>query len=541
MSMREMVKDVTFLDCTLRDGGYYNQWDFSDQLVSDYLQCLDGIGVTVCEIGFRSKINVGYSGPYAFCKDEFLDTLSLPSNIRISVMVNAKELISSESIEKNLADLFPRKASDSRVDFVRIAFHSHELERALPAATWLKDRGYSVGFNFMQISMKSDADILYFSELCSSFPIDVLYFADSLGCMRPKDIERVFGLIQKKWSGQIGVHAHDNLGLALENSITALDIGATWVDSTVYGMGRGPGNTKTEELAITLSSKKQSDISISPLLSLIKNYFQKLQYDCGWGKNAYYFLAGIHSIHPTYIQKMLADSRFESHDIIQVIEYLKLVDSYKFNPEFLDLGRNISFSNAEAASKLSPWFSRKTVLLLGSGPGVKQHRRALEAYIEKEQPVVVCLNTNSDLSENFIKFRIACSPMRLIADWKEHHNLPQPLITPHMTICEQLEKFDNSKKIYNVGCSITPGAFTLDEKSFTIPNSLSLAYALAVITNAGAEEILLAGFDGYPGEDVRNDETNEIFKIYSETENSVRIQTVTSTRYKIPSKSIYGM
>ena len=74
--------------------------------------------------------------------------------------------------------------------------------------------------------------------------IKILYFADSLGSLKPKDIRMIVSQIKKNWKGEIGIHTHDNLGKALDNTLEAIKLGVTWVDSTVTGMGRGPGNSK---------------------------------------------------------------------------------------------------------------------------------------------------------------------------------------------------------------------------------------------------------------------------------------------------------
>ena len=117
---------------------------------------------------------------------------------------------------------------------------------------------------------------------------DVLYFADSLGNLKPSNISDIIKLLKTHWDGEIGIHTHDNMGMAMSNSQEAFNKGATWIDSTVTGMGRGPGNLQTE---YSLIEFKQSDKNTNyfSLLKLIDQYFEPLQIKYKWGKNPYYF------------------------------------------------------------------------------------------------------------------------------------------------------------------------------------------------------------------------------------------------------------
>ncbi|HQR96736.1 MAG TPA: aldolase, partial [Thiotrichales bacterium] len=124
---------IIHLDCTLRDGGYYNDWDFSHSLVSDYLQAMAALQVDFVEIGFRSLQNSGFKGGYAFSTDSFINSLSIPTELRdkMGVMVNGNELANTETQVANLHKLFAPK-SQSPVTLVRIACHVHEFEACLP-------------------------------------------------------------------------------------------------------------------------------------------------------------------------------------------------------------------------------------------------------------------------------------------------------------------------------------------------------------------------------------------------------------------------
>src|SRR5690606_30254281 len=143
--------------------------------------------------------------------------LNLPSGLTIAVMVNGSELASPETQEADLCSLFPLPADKARFSLVRIACHAHEFKDVLPAANWLKDRGYQVGFSLMQVADKCESDVVDLAREASRFPVDVLYFADSMGQMNPNQVRQVIQWMRAGWSGPLGIHTHDNMGLALQN------------------------------------------------------------------------------------------------------------------------------------------------------------------------------------------------------------------------------------------------------------------------------------------------------------------------------------
>ena len=91
---------LKILDCTFRDGGYYNNWDFDINLINKYLKVMSDIKVDYVEIGFRSGEKKEFKGACAYSTDEFLNNLKIPKNLKIAVMINGSELI-KENYLKN--------------------------------------------------------------------------------------------------------------------------------------------------------------------------------------------------------------------------------------------------------------------------------------------------------------------------------------------------------------------------------------------------------------------------------------------------------
>ena len=532
---------MELLDCTLRDGGYYNAWDFPRELVDDYLSAMVGAGVDVVELGFRSLKNEGFRGPYAFTTDHHLDRLAISEALTLGVMVNAAELVNGRDLQGTLERLFPRPAAESRVDLVRIACHIHEFSEALPAAHWLQKRGYLVGFNLMQVADRELSEITQLARLASDYPLEVLYFADSMGSMTPEHAVRIVQAFKEGWSGPLGVHAHDNMGLALQNTLAGLEHGASWVDATVTGMGRGPGNTRTEELAFEVSEREGRRSNLIPLMSSIRRHFQPLRQHYGWGTNLYYYLAGKYAIHPTYIQEMLGDSRYNDEDIFSVIHHLRQEGGKKFNLSTLDAARHFYQGEPSGSWRPADWMQDQEVVLLGSGEGVRVHREAIESYIRRYRPLVMALNTQSSISAELIDVRVACHPIRLLADCEAHLELPQPLITPYSALPGDVRDELANKTVLDFGIAIEEDTFAAGETHCTLPTSLVVAYALAIATSGRARRVLMAGFDGYGADDPRTREMQELIALYQTQEESLNIISITPTSYSLPTQSIYAL
>lgn len=532
---------MILLDCTLRDGGYYNSWDFSEPLINEYLQAMKAAGVDYIELGLRSLINQGFKGACAYTTDEFLRCLQIPTGIKLGVMINATELLGEQPLEKVLQVLFPENAENSPIKLVRIACHVPEFALALPAVNWLKKRGFIVGFNLMQISECSRDKVLSLAKEAAQYPIDTLYFADSMGCMTPCQITQTIGWIRKHWQGALGVHTHDNLGLALSNTLRALEDGATWVDSTVTGMGRGPGNARTEELAIEIANLRKQHINLIPLMTIIRQYFKPMQHHYGWGTNPYYYLAGKYRIHPTYIQQMLSDSRFSEEDVLAVIEHLRREGGTKFSPNTLNAARNFYKEKTDGAWQPKQEFINREILLLGTGPGVSAHRKALEQYIRQHHPLVLAFNTQQVIDSELIDYRVACHPVRLLADCQEHTQLPQPLITPYSIIPPDIQTALAEKEVCDFGISIQEDTFKFFETHCVIPSSMVVAYALAIATSGKAKRILMAGFDGYGAGDPRNIEMNSLLSCYKKSNSNIDLIAVTPSQYQLVKQSIYSL
>lgn len=317
------------LDCTFRDGGYYGNWQFDIPFVNDYLKKMSMAGIDAIEIGFRSPPHKQV-GQFAKVTDFFIEeNLIIPDTFKyFGVMINASDH-TSDTIEK----LFLNE-KQSPINLVRIAVYFDQVAYTESLVEHLKFDGYTVTLNLMQAADKSYDQIRDAAKLVNSWgTLDVLYIADSLGGMNHDTVHYAFDALREGWSGLTGFHGHNNKGQALTNALEAIDIGVDWIDGTVMGMGRGPGNVEMEYLLNELN-KRNFEFELEPVYELAMHNFYGMKECYGWGPSLPYYLSAEYNIHPTYIQKMLL-SRMAMDKVLYVINYLKKKMSNKFNDELL--------------------------------------------------------------------------------------------------------------------------------------------------------------------------------------------------------------
>ncbi|MCE9686983.1 aldolase catalytic domain-containing protein [Shewanella sp. AS16] len=535
---------MRILDCTLRDGGYYNDWDFSEVIVNNYLNAISKSGVDYVELGLRSFPKKGFLGPFAYTTETYLNSLELPEGVVYGVMVDAKTILDSQfGIEETIDRLFCC-ATKSKVGLVRIAAHFHEIEKSANIARKLKGLGYLIGFNMMQAGGKTTQELTEKSALVESWEcVDALYFADSLGNMDSKEVIRITEAIRCGWSGEIGIHTHNNMGRALDNCMVALEYGVAWVDATITGMGRGAGNAQTESL-LAILAKTNSHLEPTSVYELVIRYFEKMQKEYGWGSNLLYFLGAQHDVHPTYIQNMLSNSHLGKDEVVGALKYLlEKSSTSKYDGKVLEDALSLrGDKKLPSGYDVTALFANKEVLLITNAPTVKAHRRALELYIEKYKPVVISLNISNVINESVIDYVCISHNLKFLAEAECYKSLTKPFILPkHRFSDEELGLFTNNPKSIDYGVEVITGTFNSTATHCSIPFDLTTAYAIALSLQAKAAKITLAGFDGYNSTDIRQSEMVQLFSFLKEKSNAFeKVIAITPTSYPIQVSSVYA-
>ena len=446
-----------------------------------------------------------------------------------SRQVTTNKKFDSEKLEY----LFPLDSQSSRVDFVRIATYLEGLDVSYEIASELIEKGFDVSINLMQIQNADKKVLKDFGEVSKKINLKSIYFADSVGCLFPKDVKDIVEKMKSSFMGDIGIHAHNNLGLAFINSVSAIEAGATWVDGTLTGIGRGPGNTLTEDIYINYFQNEHTNYS--DLIGFNLKHLDKLKYEKKWGSNPFYFLAGKNKIHPSYIQEMLHDDSFNTTDIVNFIDSTNFLDKESFDLNNVNFTEKLYGSTPEKNEINQDKFIDKSFLILGSGKNLTKYESDLELFVNKFNPTVIQLNSNNFFKPDLIDYNIFLNPNKLATEINTNNIKIKNVISPSLLAIE------NKKIVYEIIDVKIANNFSQHEFYIELPNSLVLGYALMLTTFSDHENVYLAGFDGYLTSDQKNSEVNLLIDKFLKAYTQKKLISLTPSQFNLDHQSVIGM
>ena len=241
------MKGIEIIDVSLRDGGYRTNFHFSDEALETIISSLDEARINYIEIGYRngSIKPIQSIGPSGLCDKKYLKKCrALAKRSKLSVMLHPK----------NVKDDDLNELVDCGVELCRICVVKNGYDRASYFIEKAINIGLQVSANITRVSQYSENDLDFLVSKLQSHKLNMLYFADSNGSLTPQKVEYIYKKYSRNSSFSLGFHAHDNLGLAQTNAITALSSGARYIDVSLSGIGKGVGNLKTEFFLSYLSA-----------------------------------------------------------------------------------------------------------------------------------------------------------------------------------------------------------------------------------------------------------------------------------------------
>jgi len=511
------------LDCTLRDGGYYTNWDFNESVSSNYFQAMEKLPVTYIEIGYRSLLQDGYKGEYNFCPDFLLTDIrkQMPSK-KIGIMLNEKE-VKPEDLPKLLS--FPV----GTIDVVRMAVDPLNLQRAGNTAKIIKKMGFEVGFNVMYMSKWSEYPDFISNIISLNGIVDSFSMVDSYGSMYPEGVAELTRTLKDKLTCKIGFHGHNNLELAFANTLAAINAGCDIIDSTVTGMGRGAGNLRTELLLTYLSSVKGINVDFNSLSKTVSD-FEQLKEKYGWGTNLPYMVSGFSSLPQKDVMDWVTRRFYSINSILQALYNMrdKKQDNIKL-PVFNEDNKHFDIA-----------------LIIGGGPSGVDAAKPLKEFLKKYSDKEVCIIHASSKNAGYYNDIDVSQFFCLVGN--EGH---------------RLEKVFTGFNLNRISCVLPPyprkmgtyipkhlinKSYELAKVTFTpLYQDSHTALALQTALELSAKTVYIAGYDGYDGLVGENERmlTYENEYLLSQVINSepgIDIATITQTKYKgIKNKSVYRL
>jgi len=325
------------LDCTLRDGGYTNNWNFTkEQVIDNYQACLNS-HVDFCEVGFRRtkpdpEFGIWYNSTEEIINETFKGVAR--DECKLAIMAQMGTFTINDFVPK----------SESLVSMVRvlIAYHCKNkddsildtelLEETCEMVTALKNLGYIVTVNIGRIDKLSDEQIRETCSTLSKCDPEYLYIADTYGNLGIVKMQKILATIKAVYQGKLGFHAHDNLLNASVKTIDAMYNGCAIVDSTIGGLGRGSGNAKTELIIAHFLMSGGTKYDIYPILEYGEKWITTYKQN-----HVLYFITGMYSMHVNYAIQLIEKYKLtfrQCYDIL--LEIVKQEKHHFFDAAFLN-------------------------------------------------------------------------------------------------------------------------------------------------------------------------------------------------------------
>lgn len=494
------------LDCTLRDGGYYTDWDFNSETVEAYIKAINALPIDYIELGYRNNPNKEYIGRFGYCPVSVLRHIRQECTKKLDVMLNEKstKIKDLDALLKPIVGL---------VDMVRIAIDPKNFDRAVALAESVKSMGFEVGFNVMYMSKWSSEypEILMKMSVLNGW-CDLFCMVDSFGGVTPDDVTRIYSEVRKYTDVPIGFHGHNNLQLGLINSITAMQLGVDFIDATILGMGRGAGNLNMELLLTYLNAHNGLDVDFNVLGDVI-TAFTPLFEQYRWGTNLPYMLAGANCIPQKEVMDWVTNRVYSFNSIVRALDNRKnnIVDNAKY-PVFI------------------PDTLFKKVLVVGGGNSVRDHIDGIKAFIDNDTAIIFSTARHaklfSDLDCHKYYSLVGAESRRMAANVIAEGFHDVVILPPYPR---------------TMGTDVPTFA---EDHTFELPSvdfinkfkdsSTTIAFQLAL--NIADGDIFAIGYDGYPGsvlsekEVALTHENNSIFRAFADAKGA-KLKSLTPSIY----------
>lgn len=486
------MKKIKLLDCTLRDGGYVNDWEFGHNNLLSIFERIADAGVDIIEIGFLDDRR--------------------PFDINRSIMPNTessgriwKQVTKRPGMVVGMIDYGTCKienlqpCSETFLDGIRVIFKKHIMKEALEYCAEVKKLGYKVFAQLVSITSYSDEELVALTKLVNDVKPYAVSMVDTYGLLTPNDLLRYYEILDKNVLPeiQIGFHAHNNFQLAYANTITFMEKESSHdivVDGTLYGIGKSAGNAPLELIAGYTNEKYKTTYNISSMLESITESIMDLYAKNPWGYQMFYYLSAANRCHPNYVNYLYGKENLSPskvNDILRQIEpeEKKLLYDKSLAEKTYENYMDRNIKNQRTLEKLSQELSNKTLLLMGPGKNVKFQRGIIEDFINKEKPIIISINyMPADFGADYIFVTKRNRYLELTEHLHDVSN-KEPKIIATSNVESRAKKFEY----------VIDRAPLLDKKSTITDNSFLML--LKLLKQFGIKKVSCAGFDGYSSKD----------------------------------------
>lgn len=392
------MSSINILDCTLRDGGFINDWNFGLGSIISIASRLSAAGIELIEMGFIDERRNFDANRSIFPDTSSIHTVmkNVPRNNSMFLGMIDFGTCSLERIES---------AENSCLDGIRVIFKKKDQDAALDYISEVKSKGYKVFVNPVAVTGYSVDEVSVLAEKINAIQPYAVAVVDTYGLMHEKDLLRYYSAYDEILdpSIQLGYHSHNNFQMAYANSLALARLDSQrmlTLDSSLFGMGKGAGNANTELLAMYLNANADKEYSVDQLLESIDVDVLRNRSFGQWGYSLPHFLAALNDCHPKYIEDLLDRRTLSIGSINAIAKQIPHDEKLTYNQTLAEelytesvseaLNDDIDYKN------LAKELIDKDILLLGPGRNLEKHKDSILEFIEHRQPIVISINFVSE-------------------------------------------------------------------------------------------------------------------------------------------------
>lgn len=469
------------LDCTLRDGGYINDWNFGRHTIEDILKKLVAAEVDYAEVGFLR--NCEYNPNKSLFNNCAELARILPGN-RGKTQFTAMALHNKYDVSK----LEPYDGKT--IEAVRVTFHDYDIDEGLVFIRKVKEKGYKVFVNPINIMGYSDSMILSLLDKVNELHPYAFSIVDTFGSMMKEDMLRIYSLIEHNLERDIvlGVHLHENLAMSFSLAQDFISMKSSErecvIDASMLGMGRAPGNLCMELIMDYMNKKQEGFYNVNPILDGIDDHITRLKQIEPWGYNTAYALSAKYNLHRNYAEYLLDKGRLRAKQINQILGSIEDKKKTAFDIDYIEeLYQNFQNNEIDDTAlrrELKKKWDQKDILILAPGASLLESEKKIRTFIQEKKPVVIAANF---LPEYFPVDYVFCSNAMRFEGLRNQENEAEYLATSNLLdMCTGKEKILNYSEL------------SFDENGICDNSVIML---LKLLRGLGISEAVLAGFDGY--------------------------------------------
>ena len=485
-----MSQKISLLDCTLRDGGYLNDWQFGhDNMVSVFERIVDA-GTDIIEIGFLDERR-----PYDYDRSIMPDTDSVGKIYGDLDRKNTKVFGMIDFGTCGLQNIKPR--SESFLDGIRVIFKKHLRRDALLFCRELKKLGYIVFAQLVSVTAYSDDELADLCMLANEAKPDAVSMVDTYGLTHQNDLKHILEILDRNLNEDIaiGYHGHNNFQMGYANCQTVLAYSKETkrdllVDGTLYGMGKSAGNAPIELVAMHMNNEYGKSYQLSQYLEAIDANIMQFYQPATWGYNLFFFIAASNDCHPDYVKQLTNKHTLSIKQMNELLGKLQGEKKLLYDREYMERlyleYQDKEINDTSCIESLSERFKGRTILVTGPGTSMKTQSEKVLDFIQKEAPVVISINGAPGAEKPDYIFLTNNKRYIQMSTYLSKRSIPV-IATSNLTPTDKPFEY-----VVNI-------SELLDRSSEYADNSLMMI--LKVLMRSGVKEVNLAGFDGYSGTD----------------------------------------